>query len=326
MIGYEEMTLAVRELLRGEISCTEGENGTFTSELYADYRDEMSNKTAIEILKAPNPIEALWEKLNEWYIDCEWFYRDELEKKICTALTEEDGLCPNGLTEKEENQLHDIITELVSYNYPEDHYLDQKFYVNIMIDTGDGTHDFVLNDVYPAYCGYYGEPLDNKASIVWLAKTQGYTKVQLRKALRAGDMSNPKGFLESMRVEVANISTHMNVLTFLVQLSLRELISLNKLIRHAELQNSTNSCSKRCGHIILAKETEAGLFDPWNGGGSCFEIELEQEVKLPIRYIRSALPDGGDGYSIGQVYGMCGSAWQHGAVTCVHAPKKLLSA
>lgn len=326
MMGYDEMTLAVRELLREEISCTEGEDGTFTSEIYADYRDEMSDKAAVEILEALDPMQAFWEKLDEWYVDCEFLYRDELVEKIRAALTEEDGLCPNGLTDEEENQLQDIIMELVSYSYPEDHYLSQNFDVNIMIDTGDGNYDFVLNDVYPAYCGYYGEPLDNKASIVWLAKTQGYTKVQLRKALQAGDMSNPKGFLESMRVEVANISSHMNILTFLVQLSLRELISLNKLIRYAEQQNSANSSSRRCGYIILEKGTEAGLFDLWNGGGSCFGIELEQAVKIPIRYIRSALPDGGDGYSIGQVYGMCGSAWQHGAVTCVHAPKKLLSA
>lgn len=325
MIGHEEMSEAIRKLLRTDFPYAEETNGIFTIEIYADYRDEMQNETAIKILKAPDPMQAFWDILNEWYTDCELSYRDELEDQLRKLLTETDGLCPGGLTDEEEDQFRDIVMELVSFSYPEDHYMNQEFYVNIMVDTGDGNYDFVLNDVYPAYCSY-GEPLDNKASIVWLAKTQGYTKSQLKKALRAGDMSNPKGFLESMRVEVANLSTHMNVLTFLVKLPLQKLISLNKLIRCTELQNSAGSGSNRCGYIMLSKETETGLFDPWNGGGSCFQIELEQEIKLPIRYIRSALPDGGDGCSIERVYGMCGSAWKHGMITNVHAPKKLLSA
>ena len=39
-------------------------------------------------------------------------------------------------------------------------------------------------------------------------------------------------------------------------------------------------------------------------------MELEKDVKVPIKYIYSALPDGaGPGYSIESVYGMCESAW-----------------
>lgn len=45
-----------------------------------------------------------------------------------------------------------------------------------------------------------------------------------------------------------------------------------------------------------------------------FEIELEKDVKLPIKYIRSALPDGGDGnYSIKRVYGMSEKFWDNQA-------------
>ena len=54
-----------------------------------------------------------------------------------------------------------------------------------------------------------------------------------------------------------------------------------------------------------------------------FEIQLKKDVKLPIKYIRSALPDGGDGHSVGSVYGMCGSAWTRGGVKTIHAPVKL---
>ena len=78
-----------------------------------------------------------------------------------------------------------------------------------------------------------------------------------------------------------------------------------------------------CGYVVIDKDTETGLFNPWNGSGSCFEIQLERDVKLPVKYIRAALPDGGDGYSVGSVYGMCGSAWKNGGVKVIHAPVRL---
>ena len=56
---------------------------------------------------------------------------------------------------------------------------------------------------------------------------------------------------------------------------------------------------------------------------ACFEIQLERDVKLPVKYIRSALPDGGDGYAVESVYGMCGSAWTQGGVKMIHAPLKI---
>ena len=93
-----------------------------------------------------------------------------------------------------------------------------------MLDTGDGNYDYVLNSVYPCWYGRYGETLDDRAGIVWLAKSQGYTRANLQRALRDGDTSGPKGFLASMRAEVANIASHMNTVTFLVAVSYTHLI------------------------------------------------------------------------------------------------------
>lgn len=138
-------------------------------------------------------------------------------------------------------------------------------------------------------------------------------------------MADPKGFLQSMRVELANLSSAMSTVTFLVELTLEQLIELNRLIRLQD-RNGVHYDAREnpyCGYIIIDKSTETGLYDPWNGGGSVFEIQLEKDVKLPIKYIRSALPDGGDGHSVGSVYGMCGSAWTRGGVKTIHAPVKL---
>ena len=175
-------------------------------------------------------------------------------------------------------------------------------------------YDFTLNSPYPCWYGDYHARLDEKSSLLWLARQQGYTKTQLWQALRKGDMADPKGFLESCRVECANLPSHMATVTFLVKMTLEQLIDLNRCVRLQDRNGRNYDASKNpyCGYIVLGKDTMCGLFDPWSGGGSVLEIQLERDVRLPIKYIWSALPDGcGHGrYGVGSVYGMCGSAWQ----------------
>ena len=144
-------------------------------------------------------------------------------------------------------------------------------------------------------------------------------------ALRQGDMADPKGFLESMQVELANLPSAMSTVTFLVDLTLEQLIGLNRLIRLQDRDGRNYDSRKNpyCGYVVIDKDTMTGLYDPWQGGGSVFEIQLEKDVRLPVKFIRSALPDGGDGYSVEEVYGMCGSAWKQGGVKMIHAPVKL---
>lgn len=319
-----KMSEAVSAALEKQLGTWKQADGTFSYEIYADYRDEIDNKSATEILEASCPMETFWDKMNEWYFDYEGELRSEIEGETEKELTDDDGPYPDGFTDEEDTLFRNLMMEMLYFAYPEDHYLKQEIYANIMVDTGDGNYDYVLNGVYPSYCGRYEDRIDSKASIVWLAKTQGYTKTQLWKALREGDMANPKGFLESMRVELANVASHMNTLTFLVRMKLEDLMRLNELIKYCEKDGHNYDATKRpySGYIVIDKNTETGLYDPWSGGGSCFEIELENDVRLPVKYIRSALPDGGDGYSVEEVYGMCGSAWTKGGVKAIRASKK----
>lgn len=327
----EKMRAAVIDALDSNVPAVfKDQSGEYYCEIFADYRDEMGDETAIEVLESEDPYFTFWEKIQGWYMDAQWQYRSELEDSVRKILVAEDGLFPNGMTSEQEHMLCELLQELVYFKLPEEHFLNQEFQVNIMVDTGDGNYDYVLNSVYPAYCGYFNERIDDKASIVWLTKRLGYTKTQLKKALRSEEAidynkKGPDGFLRSMLKEVVNISSHMNTLTFLVKMSLGELIELNRLIKLQERNGRYYDATKRpyCGYIILEKGTETGLYDPWNGAGSLFEIELEKDIRLPVRFIRSALPDGGDGYSVGSVYGMCESAWCSGGVKLIHAPKKL---
>lgn len=295
-------------------------DGTFAYKICADYRDEMDNQTAIRILRSDDPMQAFWEQMDEWYMDYQGQLGSELADEVKDKLL--TGPYADGISGGDYERIHELLQELVWFKLPEDHFLKQSFRVNIMVDTGDGNTDFTLNSVHPCWYGACGDPIDPRAGIAWLAKAQGYTRGRLRRALQQGDMADPHGFLESMRVELANLSTAMATVTFLVELTLEQLIELNRLVRLQD-RNGVHYDTREnpyCGYIILDKNTETGLYDPWCGGGSCFEIQLERDVKLPVKYIRSALPDGGDGYSIDSVYGMCGSAWQRGGVKTIHAP------
>ena len=298
-------------------------------EIYASYDDELSDGQIIEILKSNDPRLDFYEKVNESYFWYEMEVRGDLGSKIRSALVREDGPFPNGLTASQEDEFELLMEEMVEIQIPFDHYLKQQVRVNIMLDTGDGNFDYVLNATYPSYCGEYKDTVDNKASIVWLAKSQGYTKTQLKNALRSEDKidysSREKiGLLASIRKEVLNITSHMNTLTFLVEMSLDDCIRLNELVRLQDRFGHHYDATKNpyCGYVVIDKDTSVGLFDPWYGGGSLFEIELEKDLRLPIKFIRSALPDGGDGYSVSDIYGMCGSAWSD-CVKTIHGPLKL---
>lgn len=312
-LEYKLFEEAVQAIVDGEYSryCKKNRSA-YIYEMYADYRDEMQSDTAVAILEANDPDQSFNEKLNEWYMDQEDELRDDLEEKIKGILSKEDGLFPNGLTDEQEDDLRNMLFDMVWFTAPADHYLKQEFYVNIMVDTGDGNYDYTLNSVYPCYCGDYDEPIDEKASIVWLAKQQGYSKKQLESALKSDGNDAPEGFLRSMRKELANMPSHMATLTFLVKMTLENLLKLNELMKLQDRDgHHYDACENPdCGCIVIAKNTETGLYDPWGGGGSVLEIELEKDVELPVKFIRSALPDGGDGYSISNVYGLCGSVWR----------------
>lgn len=307
------LEMKIVEILKS-IFYLRADGGEFYGEIYADYRDVMEDATAGEILENDDPEMALFEKLIEWYEDAEWNCRQEVVKEVKRKLGDDKEAFPSGLDSDAEEAVDGFVRDHVRFDYPEKHYLDQEFYVNIMLDTGDGNYDFTLNSPYPCWYGNYDARLDEKSSLLWLARQQGYNKTQLWRALREGDMRDPKGFLQSCRVECANLPSHMAAVTFLVRMTLADLLALNRCVKLQDRNGHHYDATKKpyCGYIVLGKDTMCGLFDPWNGGGSVLEIQLEKDVKIPIRFIWSALPDGcGHGrYGVGSVYGLCTSAWK----------------
>jgi len=293
------------------------EDGNYVYKFYADYRDELSDHDMANILENDNPERSVLEELLwDAYGESCMKVLDELNDKA-TAYIEEKYRTALGnetieLDDDERQQVRDIIEDHVCIDYDMDHYLDQDVNIDLAIDTGDGNYDYSLNCTYPAYGG--SETIDPHSSLAFLAESQGYSLDDLQKALQKGDVAYPNGFLESVQQEVANETSSINRLTVLLKMPLRDAIKVNELVHKAEQTGGYEYYPwKRpdCGSLTIGKNATLGLFDPWNGGGSTFEIELEKDLELPIKYVHSAMPDvkqRGE-YSIQEVYGMCGSAW-----------------
>ena len=160
----DKLTQAVSDILDTLLGYCRQEDGTFSYEIYADYRDEMDSKTAIKILQSEDPELAFWEQLEEWYEDYRWTLESELEKEILDKLTAPGGPYPEGFSDGDDAALRDVLLELVCFELPEDHFIKQSFYVNIMLDTGDGNYDYTLNSAYPCWYGSYRDPIDAKGS------------------------------------------------------------------------------------------------------------------------------------------------------------------
>ena len=274
------------------------EKQTVTYEIYADYNDTLQNETITRWCKAENPGDAFYEEMFKWYDEfCDFDCPEEILRAIKPHWD-------TGRYELDEDAVIEWLREHLYYQLPVDHYLDQTVCVDLIVDTGDGNYDFVLNDIFPHYDGVYGEVISEKASVLWLSRQQGYKKRELNKALYHRE-TNGSVFMESLRTELANCSTHMNCLTFFAKMKVRELLRLNEALR-----------GERKGKLLIPKGVPCGLYDPWNGAGSVLDIRLEKDVLLPLKFIDSALPDGGRGYSVASTYGICESLWKDGVKSC----------
>lgn len=283
------------------------DGGSFTCEIYADYRDYAENSTVIKWCEADNPHEAFNEELFCWYQDCIFECEDDVIDTVKRHWADAEFSFDDN-----EEFIVDWIREHVTIEIPVDHYLQQKVCVDIIVDTGDGNRDFVSNDMFPHYNARFGGVIPEEASVLWLARQQGYKKRQLNRAMRHCDYSGSK-LLKSLRAEVDNCSSHMNALTFFVKMTVAQLFDLNEAIKsngeNDPPMNKGKGRTVRERKITLDKSAVCGLYDSWSGAGSILGIELEKDVVLPMKYISAALPDGGRGNSVASVYGVCSSMW-----------------
>lgn len=260
---------------------------------YADYRDEIETPFLKELLddieRCPNtpPVTLFMNKLNECYEDAEYPTPEEYASDI--------GLIYHHLSENDKERFDEIFMENICCEPDYNHFLDQDICIDIIIDSGDYNWDLGCNQVYPHYDGDYDytkqHGIPDDSCIAWLAKKQGYTKTQAKKALLDKEYNNSK-FLETLRDELLNCTSHMNCLVFMKKMTIKEwLEALAK------------------PKITIPKATGCGLVDFWMGAGGLLDIQLEKDITVPRKNIHEIIPDECKRYNIHEIYGCTDEIW-----------------
>ncbi len=279
-------------------------NGRYFDEPYVDYNDELTDKDIANILEQEEPEWVLEDMLDNCYQYTEWQYRNDIIDKF--QKTEEGS-------KYDWDEINDELLDMWYLKIPFEHYRQQEVCMDVLVDTGDMNYDYTLNAVYPHYNGREDDEIDDKASLVWLAKTQGYTKKQLQNQLTNGkDKLDVKGFLETVYQEIINCSAACPTLIFPIKMTLEQAMKICKIINKRDKDGYKYKPEERedCGSIIIDKNVDCVLYDYWAGGGGCWGIELEKDVELSIKFIHKAVPDSSLDYSMESCYGVTNECWK----------------
>lgn len=296
----------LNELVKGYLAenhtwCRKAD-GNYHFEIDVDYRDEIEDSIAQEILDNVSPRDTLIERLWDWYQTDEWDIIDNLvddfRAKTDPKLLEDANIIEDG--NLDDDMIREEFMDIIYVDYPEDWALSQEFCFNIIVSNGDDNYDFWLNEHIVDEDGKVDENAE-KSGLVWLAKQQGYTLEEIVEVLKGEDNVSTNEFLASVSSEVAN-GYGCEALTFCVKMTLGQAIALKE-----QMESNPN------GSIVIDKRVECGLFDPWSGGGSVLEIACEKDVEIPFKniwkfYIDERRSNRYD--SIHNVYGTDSSLWR----------------
>ena len=293
----------VKEFLEENYRYTKKKDGNYRFEIYTDYRDEIDDSTAQEILEESDPNSVLLERLWDWYQEQEWDIIDnlvdEFKESVDSKLLEDADIIEDGNLDDE--MIREEFMDIIYVDYPEDWALSQEFCFNIIVSNGDDNYDFWLNEHIVDEDGKVDENAE-KAGLVWLAKQQGYTLEKVVEALNSNPtIQQMKLFPFSINNEVYN-GYGCEALTFCVKMTLGQAIALKE-----RMEESPN------GLIILDKNVTCGLFNPWDGSGSILDISCEKDVEIPFEniwkfYIDQRRSRNCD--SIHNVYGTTDAFWK----------------
>ena len=293
----------VKDYLAENYAWNKKDDGFYHFDIYVDYRDEIDDSTAQEILENNFPHDTLIEKLWDWYQESEWDIIDNLvddfKEKVDPELFRQADIIEDGNID--DGMIRDIVMDSIYVGYPIDWAEGQEFCFNIIVSNGDDNYDFWLYEHIIDDDGNVDKDAE-KSGIVWLAKQQGHTLAEVIEALKDEDSLSANKFLASVSSEVYN-GYGCEALTFCVKMTLGQALDLKEKIK----ENPN-------GSIVLNKNTTCGLYDPWAGGGSLLDIACEKNIEIPFKniwkfYIDAHRSNRCD--SIHNVYGTDDSLWRN---------------
>lgn len=287
----KELEKEIESIIENWSTEIQKEDNKYFLPIERDYNDKIDLDDIQKILDSDDPMTTFYSIIDEAY--CGYGYevkRNFIEEVIETLESNLDIDI-----EDDSEILKDYLDNRIIEQYPCNEYLEQQIPVNLIVDTGDANYDFGLNtDI-----SYLEEKIDNKSSMLWLAKTQGISKRGVYKLLCSESLENKSPFEKSYYEEIINAGDTMNALTFFINISLKDLINLQY-----KKDNKENYA------LIIDKSTTAGLVDYWYGAGSLTNITLNRDILIPSEFIDSIDIDGNRGvYSVSDIYGYTDDFW-----------------
>ena len=268
-------------------------------EIYTDYRDKLSREQIVELFKETDrsdygetPRERFDNLLYDWSDSYSLYsFNDDVEK-LLSLMSDE----AKRIYEEYEYECQDVLNEHLYY-YFDKNFFNEEVTVNILLDTGNGNSDFTEDDVFSIYGDGTFKPT---SSLLFVAKTQDREELLKNAAIKTyagNEVTTESPFVNTVIQELLNNGSYMNTVTFCVKVKLFDLFDM------------WEKCKKKEGTITVSKDATTGLFNPWDGGGSLFEIQLEKDVEIPCKFIHSIKPDGYFRYDVKDVYGVMDSFW-----------------
>ena len=217
-----------------------------------------------------------------------------------------------------ENDFYKFEDDIIDYLYfSTDCYLDEKFIVEEMANShlviaveDEANHEFALNRL--------NDGILEDGALKWLIKQQGYSLDDFYSTLNGKtDANKSSKFLKSVCQEICNTTTDTNKLTVLLNMKISDILDWNDIIC-----NQDNLKDFQETVIKVPKNARIGLVDTHNGAGSTIEIELENDLNIPLKYIYDVKPD--DVYckhSVESIYNPTSSFWSNFSI---EAPEELI--
>lgn len=308
-----------------------GENNVI--EIYADYRDDS------EFL-----LDTIYDNRNGE--DLEALVQEQIHESYIDQIAEcgDDVLRTAEVYEGEHyEEAREYLESTYFFEPPYDHFLDQDIKVNIMLATDEdrnrdyvGIHEQYMAMEKPDSVWSAADTLAERTALIWLLEQQGHTLPELQATLKDYDAffygdeppaetigadgkekslsecleifnQNHNAFLTSVCQELENQNYYMGVMTVLAEMSIKDFIKMQS----GEKQ------------VTLPKDAMIGIFNPWNGSGSCLEIELEKPLAFSTDMVRDVQIEGVKPqfeYTVDSVYGLIGTCWKE--PLSIEEPKK----
>lgn len=245
----------------------------------------------------------------------EHFYIEEIKSRLSSMDEDFQEDYRKATAKMDDSQILDMAGfEGINVAYEE--FLDDDYKFNFMFATKEESNQDMgsIPGLWTCDPEYYSNlcEKDTDNALTYLIRQQGYT---LEEAVRtgisgqeqAGKKENP--FLKSLTDEVENFPSY----------SMAELTACFTL-NGKDLLDVLDAVSSGKDYISISKDASFGLYNEWQGTGSDFCIEPEEDVIFPVSMIRNIqMEDAGKsnnaGYTVNDVYGFISSIWTDGSAS-----------